>query len=175
LFPLLLGTRDLAFPRLNAFSYYLYLFAAVFIDISPWLLDTAPNAGWFNYPPYSLQQYNPTPNMDFYALGMILLGISTTVAAANFLVPWLRLPATGMQIARWAILLSSTPAGAVGVLFSGPEVTLAFLMLWFDRQFGTHFFAPTGNGQPLLWQHLFWMFAHPWVYIIVLPAMGMVS
>ena len=175
LFPLLLGTRDLAFPRLNAFSYYLYLFAAVFIDVSPWLLDTAPNAGWFNYPPYSLQQYNPTSNMDFYALGMILLGISTTVAAANFLVTLLRLRAPGMSINRLPILIWSTTTSSVGILFSVPAVSLAFLMLWFDRQFGTHFFDPTGNGQPLLWQHLFWMFAHPWVYIIVLPAMGMVS
>src|ERR1051325_11964288 len=96
LFPLLLGTRDLAFPRLNAFSYYVYLFAGLFLYTS-FLVGAAPNDGWFNYPPYALKQYNPGPNMDFYALGMILLGISTTVSAANFLVTWLRLKAPGMS------------------------------------------------------------------------------
>jgi cytochrome c oxidase subunit I len=175
LFPLLLGTRDMAFPRLNAFSYYLYLLAALFIYGTTWLLDTAPNDGWFNYPPYSLKQYNPGPNMDFYALGMILLGISTTASAVNFLVTWLRLKAPGMSINRLPILTWSTTTSSVGILFSVPAVSLAFFMLWLDRQFGTHFFDPTGQGQPLLWQHLFWMFAHPWVYIIVLPAMGLVS
>jgi cytochrome c oxidase subunit I len=175
LFPLVLGTRDLAFPRLNSFSYYLYLFAALSLYGTTWLLGAAPNDGWFSYPPYSLKQYNPGPNMDLYALGMILLGISTTVSAANFLVTWLRLRAPGMSINRLPILTWSTTTSSVGILFSVPAVSLAFFMLWLDRQFGTHFFDPTARGQPLLWQHLFWMFAHPWVYIIVLPAMGLVS
>jgi cytochrome c oxidase subunit 1/cytochrome c oxidase subunit I+III len=174
LFPLLLGTRDLAFPRLNAFSYFVYLFAGLFIYAS-FLVGAAPNDGWFNYPPYALKQYNPGPNMDFYSLGMILLGISTTVGAANFVVTWLRLKAPGLSINRLPIITWSTTTTSVAILFSVPAVSVAFFMLWFDRQFGTHFFDPIGRGQPLLWQHLFWMFAHPWVYIIVLPAMGLVS
>ncbi len=174
LFPLILGTRDLAFPRLNSFSYYVYLFAGLFLYAS-FLVGAVPNDGWFNYPPNALKPYNPGLNIDFYALGMILLGISTTVGAANFLVTWLRLRAPGMSINRLPILTWSTTTTSVGILFSVPAVSLAFLMLWLDRQFGTHFFDPAGRGQPLLWQHLFWMFAHPWVYIVVLPAMGFVS
>jgi cytochrome c oxidase subunit I len=174
LFPLILGTRDLAFPRLNSFSYWAYLAAGLFMYAS-FLLGAAPNDGWFNYVPYALKPYNPGPNMDFYALGMILLGLSTTAAASNFLVTTLRTRAPGMSINRLPILTWGTTTTSVGILLSVPAVSLAFFMLWTDRQFGTHFFDATARGQPLLWQHLFWMFAHPWVYIIVLPAMGIAS
>lgn len=174
LFPLILGTRDMAFPRMNAFSYWVYLAAGLFMYAS-FLVGAAPNDGWFNYVPFALKPYNPGPNMDFYALGMILLGISTTAGAANFLVTMLRTRAAGMSINRLPILTWGTTTTSVGILFSMPAVSLAFFMLWLDRQFGTHFFDSTARGQPLLWQHLFWMFAHPWVYIIVLPAMGIVS
>jgi cytochrome c oxidase subunit I len=174
LFPLILGTRDLAFPRLNAFSYWAYLAAGLFLYAS-FLVGAAPNDGWFNYVPNALKQYNPGPNMDFYSLGMILLGISTTAGATNFLVTMLRLRAPGMSINRLPILTWGTVTSAVGIIFSMPAASLAFFLLWLDRQFGTHFYDPTGGGQPLLWQHLFWMFAHPWVYIVVLPAMGIVS
>jgi len=174
LFPLILGTRDMAFPRLNAFSYWAYLAAGLFMYAS-FLIGAAPNDGWFNYAPYALKQFNPNPNMDFYALGMILLGVSTTAGAANFLVTFLRLRAPGMSINRVPILAWGTTTTSVGILLSVPAVSLAFFLLWLDRQFGTHFYNPDGQGQPLLWQHLFWMFAHPWVYIIVLPAMGIVS
>ncbi|HVW93763.1 MAG TPA: cytochrome c oxidase subunit I [Devosia sp.] len=174
LFPLVLGSRDMAFPRLNAFSYWVYLAAGLFMYAS-FLVGAVPNDGWFNYAPYSLKTYNPGPNMDFYALGMIFLGISTTVGAANFIVTVMRLRAPGMSINRIPILVWGTTTISVGVLFAVPAVSLAFFLLWCDRQFGTHFYNADSGGQPLLWQHLFWMFAHPWVYIIVLPAMGMVS
>jgi cytochrome c oxidase subunit 1/cytochrome c oxidase subunit I+III len=113
--------------------------------------------------------------MDFYALGMILLGISTTAGASNFVVTALRSRAPGMSLNRLPILTWGTLTTSFGVLFSVPAVSLAFFLLWMDRQFGTHFYDATARGQPLLWQHLFWMFAHPWVYIIVLPAMGIAS
>ena len=113
--------------------------------------------------------------MDFYALGMIFLGISTTVGAANFLVTVLRTRAPGMSINRLPIMVWGTTTVSVGNLLAVPSVSLAFFLLWMDRQFGTHFYDAADGGQPLLWQHLFWIFAHPWVYIIVLPAMGMVS
>ncbi len=174
LFPLLLGTRDMAFPRLNAFSYWVYLAAGLFLYAS-FVIGQAPNDGWFNYAPYAGKTFNPGLNMDFYALGMILLGISTTVGAANFVITVMRLRAPGMSINRLPIIIWGTTTVSVGNLLAVPAVSLAFFLLWMDRQFGTHFFDTAGGGQPLLWQHLFWIFAHPWVYIIVLPAMGMVS
>jgi cytochrome c oxidase subunit I len=174
LFPLLLGSRDMAFPRLNAFSYWVYLASGLFLYAS-FLIGQAPNDGWFNYAPYSLREFNPGPNMDFYALGMILLGISTTVGAANFVVTVMRTRAPGMSINRLPIMIWGTTTVSVGNLLAVPSVSLAFFLLWMDRQFGTHFYEVDGGGQPLLWQHLFWIFAHPWVYVIVLPAMGMVS
>ena len=134
-----------------------------------------PNDGWFNYVPYASRDYNPGLNEDFYSLGMVLLGISTTVGAANFIVTAIRTRAPGMSINRVPILMWGTLTASVANLLVVPAVSLAFLLLWLDRQFGTHFFDPRQAGQPLLWQHLFWMFAHPWVYAIVLPAMGMVS
>lgn len=174
LFPLLLGTRDMAFPRLNAFSYWIYLLSGLFI-YAGFAIGYGPNDGWFNYVPYALKQYNPGPNMDFYALGMILFGISSTAGATNFVVTFLRARAPGMSINRIPILAWGTLTTSFGILFSVPAVSLAFFLLWMDRQFETHFFDQAGRGQPLLWQHLFWIFAHPWVYVVVLPAMGIVS
>ncbi|WP_424360335.1 cytochrome c oxidase subunit I [Methylocystis parvus] len=174
LFPLLLGTRDMAFPRLNAFSYWIYLFSGIFI-YAGFVVGYGPNDGWFNYVPYALKHYNPGPNMDIYALGMILFGVSSTAGAANFVVTFLRTRAPGMSINRVPILAWGTVTTSFGILFSIPAVSLAFFLLWMDRQFDTHFFDQAGGGQPLLWQHLFWLFAHPWVYVVVLPAMGIVS
>jgi heme/copper-type cytochrome/quinol oxidase subunit 1 len=114
-------------------------------------------------------------NEDFYSLGMVFLGISTTVGAANFIVTAFRTRAPGMSINRIPIMVWGTLTASVANLLVVPAVSLAFFLLWMDRQYGTHFFDPAGGGQPLLWQHLFWIFGHPWVYAIVLPAMGMVS
>ncbi len=174
LWPLLLGSRDMAFPRLNAFSYWVFLFSGIFLYAS-FPLGRAPDAGWFNYVPYASLAFNPGINIDVYALGMILLGVSTTVGSINFVVTLIRTRAPGMSINRVPILVWGTLTASVGNLFAVPAVSLAFFMLWMDRRFGTHFFEVSGGGQPLLWQHLFWMFGHPWVYAIVLPAMGIVS
>ena len=173
LWPLLLGARDMAFPRLNALSYWIYLAAGLFI-YAGFVVGAGPDAGWFNYVPYAAKAYNPGVNIDIYALGLILLGISTTVGSANFVVTFLRLRAPGMSVNRVPILVWGTLTASVANLLAVPAVSLAFFLLWMDRQFGTHFFD-ADQGQPLLWQHLFWMFGHPWVYAIVLPAMGMVS
>ncbi len=174
LWPLLLGSRDMAFPRLNAFSYWIYLFSGIFLYAS-FPVGQAPDAGWFNYVPYSSLAYNPGINIDLYALGMVMLGVSTTVGSINFIVTLIRTRAPGMSINRVPILVWGTLTASVGNIFAVPAVSLAFFMLWLDRRFGMHFFDVTGGGQPLLWQHLFWMFGHPWVYAIVLPAMGIVS
>ena len=142
------------------------------------LLDRRPrpNDGWFNYAPNALREYIPGPNIDFYALGMIFLGISTTVGAANFVVTFLRMRAPGMSINRVPILAWGTTTVS-GRQSCSPSLRSAWRSscCGLDRQFGTHFFRPNSGGHPLLWQHLFWMFAHPWVYVVVLPAMGLVS
>ncbi|MEO8126067.1 MAG: cytochrome c oxidase subunit I [Bryobacteraceae bacterium] len=174
LWPLLLGSRDMAFPRLNAISYWIFLFSGLFL-YSSFIVGKAPDDGWFNYVPYASRTYNPGPNIDVYALSMVFLGISTTVGSINFLVTLARTRAPGMSINRMPILVWGTLTASVGNLLAVPAVSLAFLMLWMDRQLNTHFFDSTLGGQPLLWQHLFWMFGHPWVYAIVLPAMGIVS
>lgn len=174
LFPLILGSRDMAFPRLNALSYWVYLASGLFLYAS-FVTGFAPDDGWFNYMPYAEKAYSPGPNMDVYALGMILLSISTTVGAANFVVTVFRTRAPGMSINRLPIIIWGTLTVSAGNLFAVPSVTLAFVLLWTDRNFGTHFYTIDTGGQPMLWQHLFWMFAHPWVYVVVLPAMGMVS
>ena len=174
LFPLLLGSRDMAFPRLNALGYWIYLFAGVFLYVGV-PLGQAPNDGWFNYVPNSSRAFNPGVNIDVFALGLIFLGVSTVVGSANFIVSLLRCRAPGMSINRLPILVWGTLTASAANLLAVPAVSLACFMLWMDRNFDTHFFAISGGGQALLWQHLFWVFGHPWVYALVLPAMGIVS
>jgi cytochrome c oxidase subunit 1/cytochrome c oxidase subunit I+III len=168
------GSRDMAFPRLNALSYWVFLASGLFI-YAGFAIGAGPNDGWFNYVPYAARAYNNGPNIDMYALGMILLGISTTVGSINFVVTFLRMRAPGMSVNRVPILAWGTLTASAANIFAIPAVSLAFFLLWMDRNLGTHFFDVTAGGSALLWQHLFWMFGHPWVYAIVLPAMGMVS
>lgn len=174
LWPLLLGSRDMAFPRLNALSYWVYLFAGIFLYIS-FPLGQAPNGGWFNYVPNTELKYDPGINVDIYSLGLIFLGISTVVGSANFVVTLLRCRAPGMSVNRLPILVWGTLTASVANLLAVPAVSLACFLLWMDRRYYTHFYAISGGGQPLLWQHLFWVFGHPWVYALVLPGMGIVS
>jgi cytochrome c oxidase subunit I len=174
LWPLLLGSRDMAFPRLNAFGYWTFLASGIFMYVG-FLTGNGPNDGWFNYVPYAARDYNAGLNEDFYSLGMVFLGISVTAGAVNFIVTAMRTRAPGMSINRLPVMIWGTLTANVANLLVVPAVSLAFTLLWMDRNLGTHFFDPTGAGQPLLWQHLFWIFGHPWVYAIVLPAMGMVS
>jgi cytochrome c oxidase subunit I len=172
--PLLLGTRDMAMPRLNAFTYWVFLFSGIFLYTS-FFVGAVPNAGWFNYVPLASIESDPGPNIDFYALANIFLGISTTLGGINFIVTILRLRAPGMSINRLPIMSWGTLTISFGSVLSVPAVSLAFFLLWMDRHFGTHFFDAQSGGHPLLWQHLFWLWGHPWVYIIVLPALSMVS
>src|SRR6202012_3307067 len=145
LWPLLLGSRDMAFPRLNALSYWLYLFAGIFL-YAIFALGQAPDAGWFNYVPMSGAVYNPGPNIDVYALGMILLGASTTVGAANFVVTLFKMRAPGMSINRVPILVWGTLTASAANLMVVPSVSLAFFLLWMDRNFSTHFFDIENGG-----------------------------
>lgn len=174
LVPLLIGARDLAFPRLNAFTYWTFLLSGILLYISP-LIGQAPHAGWFAYANYTLTKYSPGMGMDYYVVSLILFTISSTGAAINFIVTILRMRAPGMAISRMPLLLYSTGTISVVSIFAMPSLTAALLFLELDRRFGTHFFKIADGGTIFLWQQLFWFFGHPWVYIIFLPATGMLS
>lgn len=174
LVPLMIGARDIAFPRLNAFTYWTYLLSGILLYVGPFI-GQAPHAGWFSYMPYTNIRYSPTHGMDFYALALIFLTISTTGGAANFIVTILRLRAPGMAISRMPLFLYSTLTISCVILFALPALTAACVFLELDRRWGTHFFGVTGGGNPILWQQLFWFFGHPWVYVVFLPATGMIS
>ena len=136
LWPLLLGSRDMAFPRLNALSYWVYLCAGIFLYVS-FPLGQAPNGGWFNYVPMTSKPYDPGLNIDVFTLGLIFLGISTVVGSANFVVTLLRCRAPGMSVNRLPILVWGTLTASIANLFAVPAVSLACFMLWLDRHFGT--------------------------------------
>lgn len=174
LIPLMIGARDMAFPRLNAFTYWTFLLSGIFLYISP-LFREAPHAGWFAYVPYTLTAYSPGMGMDFYALALLFLAISTTGAAINFIVTILHLRAPGMAISRMPLFLYSTLTASLDVVFALPALSAACIFLELDRHWGTHFFSVAGGGSTFLWQQLFWFFGHPWVYVIFLPATGMIS
>ena len=174
LIPLFSGARDMAYPRLNAFTYWTFLASGLFLYASP-CVGQAPHAGWFAYVPYTLKQYSPGLNMDFFALALLFLTISTTAGAINFVTTIMRLRAPGMAISRMPLFFYSTLTISVSIIFSLPPLTAALVFLELDRQWGTHFYDTTHGGSAMLWQQLFWFFGHPWVYIIFLPATGMIS
>ena len=174
LIPLMIGARDMAFPRLNAFSYWTFVLSGILLYISAFL-GQSPHGGWFAYAPYTSLRYSPGYGMDFYALALIFLTISTTVGAINFIVSIFRLRAPGMTISRMPLFLYSTLTISFAILMSLPALTVDCVFLELDRRWGTHFFDTRLGGEPLLWQQLFWFFGHPWVYVVFLPATGMAS
>ena len=174
LIPLQIGARDVAFPRLNAFSYWVYLLGGLFINAS-WLWHAAPNGGWFGYAPLSTRAFSPGLNMDFYVVGLQILSLSTLAAAFNFITTIINLRAPGMRMMRLPVFTWSAFVTQFLILVSFPILTIGLTFLLFDRFFGTQFYEPSSGGDPLLWQHLFWLFGHPEVYILVLPAFGLVS
>jgi cytochrome c oxidase subunit 1 len=172
--PIQIGARDVAFPRLNAFSYWTFLFGGLFM-YSSFLLGGAPDGGWFGYVPNTGPTFSPGHNIDFWVLGLQILGIASTVGAVNFITTILNLRAPGMSLLRMPIFSWMTLVSSFLLLFAMPVITVALFLLMFDRNFGAHFFDPAAGGHPILWQHLFWLFGHPEVYILILPAMGLVS
>jgi cytochrome c oxidase subunit I len=172
LLPLMIGARDVAFPRLNAFSYWVFLFGGLFL-YSGFALGGAPDGGWFGYAPLSVDL--PGPGMTFYALGLIILGISSTVAAVNFVVTVINMRAPGMSLMRMPVFVWMTFVVSFLLIFALPVLTIGLFELLFDRRFGTNFFNAGAGADPVLWQHLFWLFGHPEVYVLILPAMGIVS
>jgi len=169
--PLMIGARDMAFPRLNALGYWVFLASGLFM-YSSLLIGSAPDAGWFSYAPLSL---SPGSNLDFYGLGLIFLGISSTAGAINFIVTIFRLRAPGMSLNRMPLFCWAVLATSLSLVFAVPSLTADCLLLELSRKWGYHFFDNTHGGDALLWQHLFWIFGHPDVYIIFLPAVGIVS
>ena len=172
--PLQIGARDVAFPRLNAFSYWCFLFGGLFL-YSSFLLGGAPDGGWFGYAPNTSVTFSPGHHIDFWVMGLLILGIASTVSAVNFIVTMLNMRAPGMTLMRMPIFSWMTLISSFLILFAMPVITIALFLLMFDRNFGANFFNPEAGGDPILWQHLFWIFGHPEVYILILPAMGMVS
>ena len=192
LLPLQIGARDVAFPRLNALSYWLWIFGGLFLystfifgtagapeggylaEEIGWL-GNAPNGGWFGYQPNASFKYSPGTAMDYWALGLQILGISSLISAFNFITTILNMRAKGMRLMRMPVFTWMTFAVAFLLAFSVPIIAIALFFVTFDRQFGTTFFLVEGGGDPVLWQHLFWLFGHPEVYILILPAFGIVS
>ncbi|MPZ72882.1 MAG: cytochrome c oxidase subunit I [Nitriliruptorales bacterium] len=172
--PLMIGARDMAFPRLNAFGYWTLLAAGIFL-YSSFLVGNAPNDGWFNYVPLANREFTPGINIDFYVLGLIFLGISSTGGAINFIVTILKLRAPGMTLIRIPIFVWGELAMALQIIFALPALSLAAVLLFLDRTFGFNFYDAAAGGDPLLWQHLFWIFGHPEVYIVALPGFGIAS
>jgi len=174
LIPLMLGTRDMAFPRLNALSYWVFLLSGAFMYAS-FLTGQIPNGGWFAYTPLTASEYIPGSNMDFWAIGITFLGISTTVGAINFIVTIFRMRAPGMSFNKLPLFVWGILTMSFMILFAVPSLSVAGSLLELDRAFGMHFYDPTHGGSALLYQHLFWIWGHPEVYIVFIPATGIAS
>jgi cytochrome c oxidase subunit 1 len=183
LLPLQIGARDVAFPRLNAFSYWNYLFGGIFINTG-WLLKwfggedytrAVPDVGWFGYANLTSVQFSGGLGADFWTIGLLLLGIGTLVSGFNFLTTIFNMRAPGMSLMKMPIFTWTTAITSIMIIFSFPAVTVALLMLLFDRQFAANFFNVENGGNVVFWQHMFWTFGHPEVYILILPAMGIIS
>src|ERR671911_1078593 len=172
LIPLMIGARDVAFPRLNAFSYWAFLLGGLFL-YSSFFLGGAPDGGWFGYAPLNTQL--PSNGMSYYSLGLQILGIASLAGAVNFIVTILNMRAPGMTFMRMPVFIWMSLVTSFLLLFAMPVIAVALFQLMFDRAFGANFFNPAAGGDPVLWQHLFWVFGHPEVYIMILPAMGIVS
>ena len=172
--PLQIGARDVAFPRLNAFSYWMFLFASILLNVS-WLFGEAPNQSWVGYAPLTELQYSPGLTADFWIVGLQLLGVASIVGSLNFITTIINMRAPGMTFMRLPVFTWMTLITGFLVILAFPAITICLAEIMFDRLFGTHFFQAAGGGLPILWQHLFWVFGHPEVYILILPPMGMVS
>lgn len=172
--PLMIGARDMAFPKLNALSFWTFLFGGLFM-YSSFIFGGAPNYGWFSYAPGTEKFYSPTHGMDFWVLGILMLGLATTIGSLNFIVTIIQLRAPGLSLTRLPLFVWTMTVTSFLAVFSLPSLTTAVLLLFLDRQFGAHFYIVSQGGSALLWQHLFWFFGHPEVYILILPAMGIVS
>jgi cytochrome c oxidase subunit I+III len=174
LVPLMLGTRDMAFPRLNAFGYWVYLIGGVVL-YGAFALGMAPDAGWFAYVPLAGREYSPGIRMDFWATMITFVEVSALVAAVEIIATIFKQRPPGMALNRMPLFVWAALVTSFMIIFAMPSVVSGSILLALDRTAGTFFYDPNGGGAPLLWQHLFWFFGHPEVYIILVPALGMVA
>jgi cytochrome c oxidase subunit I len=171
--PLMIGARDMAFPRLNALSFWLLLAGGLVFYGS--LFWNPPEAGWTSYPPLSSAAFTPSGGQDAWIYLIHLTGLSSILGAINFYATIANMRARGMSWGRLPLFIWAILTYSVLIIFAMPVIAGAVTMLLTDRHFGTHFFDPANGGSPVLWQHLFWFFGHPEVYIMVLPGFGIVS
>ncbi|GAB1611864.1 MULTISPECIES: cytochrome c oxidase subunit I [Mammaliicoccus] len=170
--PLQIGARDVAFPFLNALGFWLFLFGGIFLNLS-WILGGAPDAGWTSYASLSLESAGH--GINFYALGLQISGAGTLIAGINFVATIVNMRAPGMTYMRMPLMTWTTFVASTLIVFAFPPLTIGIFLLIFDRMFGTSFFIASQGGNTIIWEHLFWIFGHPEVYILVLPAFGIFS
>ena len=162
--PLQIGARDVAFPRLNAFSLWTFVAGAIILNIG-WFLPAdkygAPDGAWVGYPPITSKTFNPKHAIDFWVMGLQLLGVASIAASLNFIVTIINMRAPGMTMMRLPVFVWMTLVTSFLIVLSFPAITIALVQLMMDRNFSTNFFEVSGGGMPILWQHLFWVFGHP--------------
>jgi cytochrome c oxidase subunit 1 len=177
--PLQIGARDVAFPRLNGFAFWVFLAGAIVLNVGWYVKSGAPDAGWFGYAPLTStafsNEFKADMSTDLWVMGLQILGVSSVVGSMNFIITIINMRAPGMTMMRLPVFTWMTLITAFLIILSFPAITIALVELMMDRSFGTNFFEVSNGGLPILWQHLFWVFGHPEVYILILPAMGIVS
>jgi cytochrome c oxidase subunit I len=174
LVPLMIGARDMAYPRLNALSFWTLFFGGLLLYFS-FIAGGAPDAGWFSYAPLSEKPYASGPGLDYWALGLLTTGVGSVAAGINIIATILTLRAPGLTIRRLPLFVWMSMINSFLIILALPALNASLVMLLIDRQLNAHFFTTAGGGSPLLWQHYFWSFGHPEVYIMVLPAFGIIS
>ncbi len=177
--PLQIGARDVAFPRLNGFAFWVFLAGAVILNIGWFLKSGVPDVGWFGYAPLTSRAYSNQfvwdNSTDLWVMGLQILGVSSVIGSLNFIVTIINLRAPGLTMMRLPVFTWMTLITAFLIILSFPAITIALVEVMMDRSFSTNFFEVSNGGLPILWQHLFWVFGHPEVYILILPAMGIIS
>lgn len=172
--PLMIGARDMAFPRLNALSFWLLVFGGLLLHFS-FLAGGTPDAGWFSYAPLSEHPYSSTTGLDYWALGLLATGVGTVTSGINFIVTIVTLRTPGLSMRRLPLFVWMVFVNSFLIILALSILNAALVMLLMDRLLNAHFFRPVAGGSPILWQHYFWGFGHPEVYIMVLPAFGIIS
>jgi len=174
LLPLMIGANEMAFPRLNAFSFWIFLFGGILLYFS-FLAGGAPNVGWFSYAPLSEKNYSFSPGVDYWAISILLMGIGTIGAALNFVTTTLTMRVAGMSLTRVPLFVWMIFVNSFLILAAFPVLNAGLVMILIDRLLHAHFFTTASGGSALMWQHMFWVFGHPEVYILALPAFAIAS
>jgi len=172
--PLQIGARDVAFPRLNALSYWIYLFGSCYMNFS-WFLGEAPETSWVGYANITSSTWTPGLSVDFWLIGLSILGVASIAGGVNFVTTIIQLRAPGMKLMRMPMFTWMTLVTSFLLITALPVIAVALILLGFDRFYGANFYNVAAGGDPVLWQHLFWIFGHPEVYILILPSFGIIS